>query len=76
MKFDAFVTSSGPDIVAATVGVPHDDSSSRDVFQTISPVSSLSASTNESVCVSHCRITSPFQMIGELAGPHSYVGMS
>ena len=71
MKFDALVTSSGPAGVATTVGVPHDGSSSRSVFHTVSPVSASSASRNESACVSHCRMTRPFQMIGELAGPHS-----
>ena len=76
MKFDALVTSSGPADVIATVGVPHDGSSSRSVFHTVSPVAALSASTNESACVSHCRMTRSFQMIGELAGPHSNVGMS
>src|SRR5262245_48502796 len=76
MKFDALVTSSGPVEARATVGLPHDGISSRDVFHTISPVSACSAITNESACVSHCRMTRPFQMIGELAGPHSYVGMS
>src|SRR5688572_5217972 len=76
MKFEAFVTSSGPPSVNATVGLPQDGNSSRAVFHTVSPVSALSASTNESRCVSHCRITRPFQIIGELAGPHSYVGMS
>ena len=76
MKFDAFVTSSGPADVIATVGVPQDGSSLRSVFHTVAPVSALSASMNESVCVSHWRMTRPFQMIGELAGPHSNVGMS
>ena len=57
--------------VVTTVGVPHEGNSSRSVFQTVSPVSASSASRNESACVSHCMITSPFQMIGELAGPHS-----
>ena len=76
MKFDALVTSSGPADVVATVGVPHDGSSSRSVFHTVSPVSAFSASRNESACVSHWRMTRPFQMIGELAGPHSNVGMS
>src|SRR5262245_27063557 len=76
MKFDAFVTSSGPAEASATVGLPHDGISSREVFQTISPDPASTAMTNESVCVSHCRKTSPFQIIGELAGPHSYDGMS
>src|SRR5262245_20050145 len=76
MKLEAFVTSCGPDAVTATVGVPHDGSSSRDVFHTVSPVSAFSASRNESACVSHWTMTRPFQMIGELAGPHSNVGMS
>ena len=76
MKFDALVTSSGPADVIATVGVPQDGSSWRSVFHTVSPVSAFSASRNESACVSHWRMTRPFQMIGELAGPHSYVGMS
>src|SRR5580765_761333 len=75
-KFDALVRSSGPAAVIATVGVPHDGSSWRSVFHTVSPVSTFSAITNESACVSHCRMTRPFQMIGELAGPHSNVGMS
>src|SRR6267378_6170138 len=34
MKFDAFVTSSGPAGVNATVGVPQDGSSLRSVFHT------------------------------------------
>ena len=63
--------SSGPAGVVTTVGVPHDGSSSRSVFQTVSPVAASSASRNESACVSHWTITRPFQMIGELAGPHS-----
>src|SRR6187455_2293540 len=75
-KFDAFVISSGPALVFTIVGVPHDGSSCRSVFQTVAPVSALSASRNESVCVSHCTITRPFQTIGELAGPHSYDGRS
>src|SRR5260370_16058856 len=75
MKFDALVTSSGPAAVTATVGVPHEGSSRRSVFQTVSPVLSSSARMNESACVSHWRMTRPFQMIGELAGPHSTVGM-
>src|SRR5258706_10323947 len=41
MKFDAFVTSSGPAEVIATVGVPQDGSSLRSVFQTVSPVSAF-----------------------------------
>jgi hypothetical protein len=76
MKFDALVTSSSPAAVVTTVGVPHDGSSSRSVFHTVRPVAASSASTNESACVSHCSSTSPFQMIGELAGPHSYEGTS
>src|SRR5262245_36268001 len=76
MKFDALVTSCGPDEVTAIVGVPHDGSSSRVVFHTVSPVSAFTASRNESACVSHWTMTRPFQMIGELAGPHSNVGMS
>ena len=76
MKFDALVTSSGPAVVVTMVGVPHDGNSCRSVFHTVSPVSAFSASRNESVCVSHCTITRSFQMIGELAGPHSYDGMS
>src|SRR4029450_9245569 len=76
MKFDALVTSSGPAAVIATVGVPHDGNSSRGVFQIVLPVSMSRGGTEGSACVSHCRTTSPFQMIGELAGPHSYVGMS
>src|SRR5262245_41774466 len=71
MKFDALVTSSGPVAVAATVGVPHDGSSLRAVFQTVSPVSALRARRNESAWVSHCRMTRPSHRIGELAGPHS-----
>src|SRR4029453_18177252 len=51
MKLDALVTSSAPADVVATVGVPHDGSSSRSVFQTISPVSALSAGRNESALV-------------------------
>ena len=76
MKFEALVMSSGPALVVTTVGVPHDGSSLRSLFQTVSPVSALSAIRNESACVSHCTITRSFQMIGELAGPHSNVGMS
>src|SRR5215212_970031 len=53
IKFDAFVTSSSPLEVTATVGVPHDGISSRTVFQTVSPVFALNAMMNESVCVSH-----------------------
>src|ERR1043165_5202125 len=75
MKFDAFATSSSPFDVGATVGVPHEGISSRFVFHTARPVSALKAMMNESVCVSHWRITRSFQMIGELAGHHSYVGM-
>src|SRR4030095_11584026 len=56
MKFDAFVTSSGPADVFTTVGVPHEGSSSRSVFQTVLPVAASRASRNESVCVSHCTI--------------------
>ena len=59
-----------------TVGVPHDGSSSRSVFHTVWPVSAFSAMRNESACVSHWMMTRSFQMIGELAGPHSNVGMS
>src|SRR6185503_5652968 len=66
MKFDALVTSTGPFGVAAIVGVPHEGISSRSVFQTVSPVDASSASRKESVCVSHCRMTRLFQMIGEL----------
>src|SRR5215217_3286410 len=76
MKFEAFAMSSSPFEVLATVGVPHEGISSRLVFQAARPVSALKAIMNESVCVSHCSITRSFQMIGELAGPHSYVGMS
>src|SRR6476469_1016715 len=36
-KFDAFVTRIGPALVSATVGDPHDGSSSRSVFHTVSP---------------------------------------
>ena len=75
-KFDAFVTRIGPAGVIATVGVPHDGISSRSVFQTVSPVSAFTASRNESACVSIWMMTRPFQMIGELAGPHSNDGMS
>src|SRR5215213_1049125 len=76
IKFDAFAISSSPFEVVATVGVPHDGISSRSVFQTVSPVLALSARMNESVWVSHCTITRSFQMMGELAEPHSKVGMS
>src|SRR4030095_5191841 len=76
MKFEALVTSTGPVSVVTIVGVPQDGSSSRSVFQTVFPVAAFRASRKESVCVSHCRITRLFQIIGELAGPHSYVGMS
>src|SRR5258708_39218853 len=76
IKFDALATSTGPVSVIATVGVPQDGSSSRSVFHTVLPVAASKARRNESVWVSHWRITSPFQRIGELAGPHSYVGMS
>jgi hypothetical protein len=76
MKFDALVTSTGPAEVCATVGVPHEGISSRSVFHTVFPVAASSASRNESACVSHWRMTRLFQMTGELAGPHSYVGMS
>src|SRR5687768_12604798 len=48
MKFDALVTSTGPLAVSAIVGVPHDGSSSRAVFHTVSPVPALTAMTNES----------------------------
>ena len=70
------MTSSAPFDVVATVGVPHDGSSSRSVFQTTRPVAASSATRNESACVSHCRITRSFQMIGELAVPHSKLGTS
>jgi len=76
MKFEALVTSTGPAPVSATVGVPHEGSSSRSVFQSMSPVAALSAIRNESTCVSTCRMTRSSQMIGELAVPHSYDGMS
>src|SRR5882724_10013987 len=76
MKLDAFATRTGPTDVIATVGVPHDGSSSRSVFHTVLPVSASRAKMNESLWVSHCRMTRLFQMIGGLAGPHSYVGMS
>ena len=55
--------SSGPAGVVTIVGVPHDGSSLRSVFHTVSPVSALSASENESACVSHCTMTRPFQTI-------------
>ena len=71
MKFEALVTSSAPSGVVATVGVPQEGSSSRSVFHACSPVSASRASRNESAWVSHCRITRPFQRMGELAGPHS-----
>src|ERR1041384_426776 len=76
MKFEALAISSSPFEVVATVGVPHEGISSRFVFQTALPVLASKAMMNESVCVSHWTITRFFQMIGELAGPHSYVGMS
>src|SRR5688500_2986406 len=56
-----------------TVGVLHEGISSRSVFQTCSPVSADSASTNDSSCVSTWTITRPSQITGELAGPHSTV---
>src|SRR5437870_3960326 len=71
MKLDAFVTSCGPADVVTTVGVAHDGSSSRSVFHTVLPVLASRARMNESVCVSHWRMTRSFQIIGELAGPHS-----
>src|ERR1044072_855969 len=76
MRCGAFAMSSSPFVVVATVGVPHEGISSRLVFQTALPFSALKAMMNESVCVSHWSITRSFQMMGELAGPHSYVGMS
>ena len=76
MKFDALVTSSGPAVVVTMVGVPQDGNSCRSVFHTVSPVSAFTASMNESAWVSNWTITSSFQMIGELAGPHSYDGKS
>src|ERR1044072_9185723 len=76
MKFEALATSSSPYEVVATVGVPHEGISSRLVFQTALPVFASKAMMNESACVSHWTITRSFQMMGELAGPHSYVGMS
>src|SRR6185436_8169984 len=76
MKFEALAMSSSPFEVVATVGVPHEGISSRFVFQTARPVFASKAMMNESVCVSHWSITRSFQMMGELAGPHSYVGMS
>src|ERR671912_823771 len=76
MNVEPFVTSSGPDAAVTTVGVPHDGSSSRAVFHTVSPVRASSASTKASVWVSHCSNTRSFEMMGELAGPHSYDGMS
>jgi hypothetical protein len=76
MKFEALVTSSGPSGPSTTVGVPHDGSSSRAVFHTTSPESESRAMMNDSPCVSHWRKTRPFQMMGELAGPHSNDGMS
>src|SRR6185503_19395911 len=75
-NFDALVTRTGPAGVAATVGEPQDGNSSRSVFHTVSPVSAFTASRNESACVSICTITRPFQMMGELAGPHSNAGRS
>jgi hypothetical protein len=70
------VTSSSPADVDTTVGVPHDGSSWRSAFQITLPVCASSARTNESACVSTWMNTMSFQMIGELAGPHSYEGMS
>src|SRR3954470_4875702 len=76
MNFEALVTSTGPADVAATVGVPHDGSSSRSVFHTVSPVSALSAIRNDSASVSHWTLAMPVQITGEPAGPPSSLGMS
>src|SRR3954452_5444880 len=76
MNLAALVISSARSPIVTTVGVHHEGSSSPSVFHTTSPVAASSAITNESACVSHCSRTSPFQTIGELAGPHSYDGMS
>src|SRR6185436_17247958 len=43
IKLEAFATSSGPADVVAIVGVPHEGSSSRTVFQTVLPVFASSA---------------------------------
>src|SRR5262245_55440585 len=47
IKFDALVASTGPAAVSTTVGVPHEGSSSRFVFHTVSPVSAFRAVMNE-----------------------------
>jgi len=73
MKFGAFVTSSAASGPAPgnTFGVDHEGCSSRGVFQATSPFERRSAIRNEPFCWSHCTMTRSFQMIGELALPHS-----
>src|SRR6185503_19373192 len=76
MKLGALVTNSLPRGPATTVGVAHDGSSARAVFHRLHPVFRSKACTNEPPCTSHCTITRPSSMIGELALPHSYSGKS
>ena len=53
MKFEALVTSMGPDVVWTTVGVPQDGNSVLSVFHTVSPVSAFNAMMKESDWLSH-----------------------
>ncbi len=71
MNFVACVTSSACPSCSTTVGVAQEGISSRAVRQTGLPVSTSNAAMNESFWMSHCTITRSFQMIGELATPHS-----
>ena len=70
-KVAPLTMSSPPFAVLTTVGLLHDGMSSRFVFHTCSPVSTDSATRNESSRVSTWTITRPSQITGELAGPHS-----
>src|SRR5512134_926685 len=76
MKLGALVTSSLPRGPSKTVGVDHDGSSVRAVFQRLRPVVTSNACTNDPPCTSHWTITRPSATIGELALPHSYSGRS
>ena len=65
------VTSSVWPSISMTVGVPHDGISSRLVRHACLPVCTSNAATNEFCWMSHWTMTRFFQMIGELAAPHS-----
>ena len=71
MNVVACVTISVLPLFSKIAGVDHDGISSREVRQTSLPVSTSNAARNEFFWMSHCTITSLFQMIGELPTPHS-----